>query len=83
MEKTIYNPQRGRLEAVEVELTDANTTWFSESYRDRDIYSITDFEGGLLISECSDNYPVLIYGVTRAAIGFSRNRAYKLKKSYQ
>ncbi len=28
MELTVYNPQKGRLETLEVEFTDDNTTWF-------------------------------------------------------
>jgi len=82
MERTIYNPQKGRLETVEIEYEDFNTTWFNESVNSHDIYSITDFEGGLLICVCSYEYPVLIYGASRASIGYNRNRAFKLRKSY-
>lgn len=28
MECTVYNPQKGRLETLEVEFTQENTTWF-------------------------------------------------------
>jgi len=28
MEITVYNPQKGRLETIEIEFTDENTTWF-------------------------------------------------------
>jgi hypothetical protein len=82
MEKTIYNPQKGRLETVDVEFKDCNTTWFNESDNFQDIYSITDFEGGLLISTCDYGYPVWIDGVTRVSIGSSKDEAFKLRKSY-
>ncbi len=79
MERTIYNPQKGRLETVEIEY---NTTWFNEFQNAHDINSITDFDGGLLISVCDYQYPVWIDGVTRASIGYSKNKAFKLRKSY-
>ena len=82
MDRTIYNPQKGRLETVEIEYKDFNTTWFNESVNSHDIYSITDFENGLLICVCGYEYPVLIYGKTRASIGYNKNRAFKLRKSY-
>lgn len=82
METTIYNPQKGRLETIEIEFTDANTTWFNESCKDNDIDSITDFKGGLVIREVGYTYPVWIYEVSRASIGYNRNRAFKLRKSY-
>jgi len=28
MEETVYNPQKGRLENIQVEYTEENTTWF-------------------------------------------------------
>jgi hypothetical protein len=70
METTIYNPQKGRLETIEIEFTDANTTWF-ESRKDKDIDSITDFEGGLVISVVGYENPVWIYDVSRASIGYN------------
>ncbi len=82
MERTIYNPQKARLETVHIEFIDANTTWFNESRNDHDIYAITDFDGGLVISVCGYDYPVWVYGVTRSSIGYNRNRAFKLRKSY-
>ncbi|NTV34478.1 MAG: hypothetical protein HGA50_14470, partial [Deltaproteobacteria bacterium] len=72
MEITVYNPQKGRLETIAVEFTNDNTTWF-ESYRNsRDIARITDFEGGLLITEFGYTYPVWIYETSRADIGNSQ-----------
>ena len=51
MEKSVYNPQKGRIETVDVEFTNDNTTWFSNFRNARDISMITDLDGGLLISE--------------------------------
>ena len=82
MQTVLYNPQKGRLETVRIELTDANTTWFEESEGNHEISSITDFDAGLLIRECGNDYPVWIYGVSRASIGYSKNRALELRKSY-
>jgi len=31
MEVTVYNPQKGRLETVDIEITDENTTWFGRN----------------------------------------------------
>ena len=81
MQTVFFNPQKMRLEIVEIRFTEANTTWFHCSSHDRDIYSITDYDGGLVITECNYNYPLWIYGVSRASIGYSRNRAFKLLKS--
>ena len=44
MEMTVYNPQKGRLETIDVEITDENTTWFENYRKDQDIYMITDFK---------------------------------------
>jgi hypothetical protein len=78
MEITVYNPQKGRLDTIAVEFTKDNTTWF-ESYRNsRDIARITDFEGGLLITEFGYTHPVWIYDTSRADIGYSQKRAKQL-----
>jgi hypothetical protein len=82
MEITVYNPQKGRLETIAVEFTNDNTTWF-ESYRSsRDIARITDFEGGLLITEFDYTYPVWIYETSRADIGHSQKRARQLLRMH-
>lgn len=82
MEVTIYNPQKGRLETIEVEFTNDNTTWF-ESYRNsRDIAKITDFEGGLLITEFDYTYPVWICETSRVDIGYSQKRARQLLRMH-
>jgi hypothetical protein len=82
MEITVYNPQKGRLETIAVEFTKDNTTWF-ESYRNsRDIARITDFEGGLLITEFGYTHPLWIYDTSRADIGYSQKRAKQLLRMH-
>ena len=78
----VYNPQKGRLETIEAVFTDENTTWFDNSMESHDIYMITDFEGDLLIRELGYAYPVRIYGLCRAAIGFDQRKAQELKNLY-
>jgi len=78
METTVCNPQKGRLETIEVEFTNDNTTWFNNCRSPRDIYMITDFEGGLLIRELDYTYPVWIYEMSRADIGYSQKKARQL-----
>jgi hypothetical protein len=43
---------------------------------------ITDFEGDLLIRELGYGYPVRIYDVCRADIGFDQRKAEELKNRY-
>ncbi len=74
MEMLVYNPQKGRLETIDVTITEENTTWF-EKCGTYDIERITDFGGGLLIQELSYTYPSWIYDVSRADIGFSQKKA--------
>ena len=57
METTVYNPQKGRLETVEVEFTSINTTWFGQCRNVDDISMITDLDGDMLISESGYAYP--------------------------
>lgn len=45
MECTVYNPQKGRLETLEVEFTADNTTRFA-SRGNGSVTMITDWEGG-------------------------------------
>ena len=45
MEKTVYNPQKGRLETINIDFTDENTTWFDECEDSHGIFSITDLQG--------------------------------------
>jgi len=82
MEMSVYNPQKGRLETIDVEITDKNTTWFDNCLNDQDIYMITDFEGGMLISEFCYSYPVWIYDVSRSEIGHDQRKAKELRELY-
>ena len=79
MEMTVYNPQKGRLETIDTNLTDENTTWFN-CKRDHDVYLISDFEGGLLIKEYGYSCPSYIYDVSRADMGFNQKRARRKEK---
>ena len=76
---SIY-PQKGRLETIDVEFTDDNTTRFY-SRRSGSVTSITDWDGDLLIKTGFD-YPMYIYDVSRADIGFSKKNAEQLKRQY-
>jgi hypothetical protein len=82
MEITVCNPQKGRLETIVVKFTNENTTWFEKFRNSRNIPMITDFEGGLLISEFGYTYPVWIYETSRADIGYSQKRARQLRRMY-
>ena len=64
---TIYNVSKGRLETVNFDFTDKNTTWYDdvENYQ---IYRIADAFGGLLVQETGYTYPVLIDDVSRSDI---------------
>jgi hypothetical protein len=81
MELTTYNPQKGRLETLEVEFTDENTTWFAYS-RSTTISTITDFKGGILIKKNDYSYPVWLCDISRADIDYSKKRAKELMQSH-
>lgn len=83
METTVYNPQKGRLETIDVEFTKNNTTWFNNCRGPRDIYMITDFNGGLLIKECDYTYPLWIYEISRAGIDYSQKKARQILRRYE
>jgi len=51
MEITIYNSLKSRLDTINLEFTDKNTSWFDDYTDDHDIHMITDIDGGLVISE--------------------------------
>jgi hypothetical protein len=82
MEMEVYNPQKGRLETIDATLTEENTTWFENCTDSQDVYTITDFEGDLLIGEFGYTYPVRIYDMCRADIGFDQRKAQELKNLY-
>ncbi len=82
MEITVYNPQKGRLETVYMEVSAENTTWFDKNTKHGAIASVTDFNGGIVIRKLDYSYPVWIYDVTRADIGDNHKKAKELIKSY-
>jgi hypothetical protein len=69
MEKTVYNPHKGRLETINIDFTDENTTWFDECEDSHGIFSITDLQGGMLIKKADYTYPLYVYDISRADIG--------------
>jgi len=83
MEITVYNPQKGRLETIDVQITKENTTWFDNCKNQHDIYMITDIEGGLLIHEYGYSYPLWVYDTSRAEIGHSQKKASELRYMYE
>ena len=82
MELTTYNPQKGRLETLEVEFTTENTTWF-EYNRRTSVSTITDFEGGILIKKNDYSYPIWLYDISRADIGYRKKKATELMQSHK
>lgn len=82
MKITVWNPQKGRIETISVELTKENTTWFRKGCHSHDIAMITDFQGGLLISEFGYDYPVWIYEISRADIGYSQKSARQVRRMH-
>ena len=83
MEITAYNPQKDRLETLDVEITAENTTWFDDSRKASDVYTITDFKGGLLIKKLDFNYPIWLYDISRVEIDYSQKKAKQLMRPYE
>jgi hypothetical protein len=83
MELTVYNPQKGRLETIDVEFTAENTTWFANCGNARSISTITDFDGGLLIKKLDSTYPIWLYDISRDDIDYSHNKAKDLVKPHE
>lgn len=83
MEMTVYNPQKGRRETIDADLTDENTTWFDNCTSESDIYTITDFEGGLLIKQYGYSCPAWIYDISRADVGYNQKRAKRVLKEIE
>ena len=77
MEITTYNPDKGRLVSHEVQYTSANNTWFEEDDPEG-VYPIMDIHGELLIREPRYRAPLLIQGLSRAAINHSRDKEREL-----
>jgi hypothetical protein len=82
MQKIVYNPQEGRLETIDVDFTDENTTWFDDHQYIEEIYMVTDFEGGLIISGSNYDYPILIYDISRSDINDDLKKALDLKRRH-
>lgn len=82
MEITVYNPQKGRLETIDVEITEENTTWFEDTWKGEDVTRITDVDGCLLIQPNRHGYPVLVYDLTRADIGHNSKKAKTIMREY-
>ncbi len=82
MQITIYNFSKQRLETIDLQISEENTTWFDDDSDGHDVHMITDCEGGLLISPRGYNYPLWIDGSSRAAIDYSRPKALALKAFY-
>jgi len=83
MKITIFNPQKGRQETIDIEFAENNTTWFNEYRTVRDISMITDFDEGLLISEFGYTYPIGIYAVSRVDIGYDQKKVRQLRRQYE
>jgi hypothetical protein len=83
MELTVYNPQKGRLETLDVEFTAENTTWFENSGNARTVSTITDFDGGLLIKKLDSTYPIWLYDMSRADIDYSYKKAKELMQQQE
>lgn len=80
MEMTIFNTAKHRLETINIEITDENSTWFKDSINTNAVSIITDFEDGLLIKQCSYNYPMWFNDISRADIDHNRQKALNLLK---
>ena len=59
MEITVWNSAKSRLETIDIEFTDDDTTWFEESEEGKSVQTLTDIDDRLLIKEHGYNYPVL------------------------
>ena len=80
MECTVYNPQKGRLETLEVEFASENTTWFYSRARNG-VTLIADWGGGLII-KAGYSYPIYLYDISREDIGYSKRKARELIREY-
>ena len=81
MELTVCNLAKSRLETIDVDFNKNNTTWFEDSKENGGIHTLTDLQQGLLISEYSYSYPILIYDVTRNEIDNSVEKVLELMES--
>jgi len=82
MGQTVCNPQKGRLETINFELTKENTTWFDDIQGNEEIYWVADFQGGLIIKGLNYEYPVYIYDISRADVGYDIDKIVELKEAH-
>ncbi len=82
MEQTVNNPYKGRLETINIDFTDENTTWFEGQENIEEIYMVTDFEGALIIGGCNYDYPILVYDISRSDINYDIKEVLDLQKTY-
>lgn len=82
MEKIVYNPQKGRLETIDIDFTNKNTTWFDECENNHGIFSITDWNGGILIKGADYTYSLYVYDISRADLSHDHIKARALYKQY-
>ena len=75
MKMTVYNPQKGRSETLDITIDKTNTTWFDDGLNGDGLYLIADIDSGLLIQESGYSNPVLFYDLTRAEIDYSSQQA--------
>jgi len=73
-ELTIANPYKGRLETIQINIANENTTFF-----DGGEVAITDYNNCLLVRK-GYSYPVIIYDVSRADIGNDLHKAIQLSE---
>lgn len=78
MKIDIYNTAKQRLETIDIEITEENSTWFDDCVDSDSVMRITDFEEGLLIKQCNYDYPIWLYDISRDEIGHNRQRAQEL-----
>ena len=80
MDLTVYNPQKGRLETISVELTADNTTWFDDCEKPGDIVMSTDWNGDLLITDHGRDYPLRSYDASRSLVNYDQGQAMALQR---
>jgi len=82
MQQTVYNPQKGRLETIDIKFTNENTTWFDDLENNAGVSLIADFEGCLVIASDDYDYPILIYDLSRSDINHDKQKAGALRQLY-
>jgi hypothetical protein len=83
MQIVVWNPQKGRNEAIDVVFTEENTTWFDECEDSDGIFSITDLPGGILIREANYTSPLYLYDISREDICHDHGRARTIHTQYR